>query len=287
MLCLNPLRYLLGLYRLIMNRITDTFAAIRSRKKVGLFPFLTVGFPDLEATLELVPALVEAGADGFELGVPFSDPLADGAIIQNSSFKALQQGVTLQSCLDVVKVLRAKVPKTPLVLMGYYNPIFRYGIKKFAASAEEVGLDGVIVADLPPDESGPLLGECITKGISLIYLLAPTSTEERIGKACNTASGFIYCVSLTGVTGAREELPVSARQLLRRVRAHTELPLALGFGISRRKHIESIAAYADAAIVGSALMRILMDSPRHLIVSKAAELVRELSCGTPMTQGDI
>ena len=259
---------------------------IKLRKKVGLFPFLTVGFPDLEATLELVPALAEAGADGFELGVPFSDPLADGATIQNSSFKALEQGVTLQSCLDVVKALRTKVPKTPLVLMGYYNPIFQYGIDRFAASAAAVGLDGVIVADLPPDESGPLLQACISKNVSLIYLLAPTSTEERIRKACDTASGFIYCVSLTGVTGAREELPASARQLLNRVRTHTRLPLALGFGISQKKHVESIAAHADAAVVGSALIRILMDSPRHLMVSKATELIRELSCGTTATEGN-
>ena len=270
----------------MMNRIANTFAGIKARGRTGLFPFLTMGFPDVEATLELVPALVEAGADGFELGVPFSDPLADGATIQASSYMALQRGVTLETCFEVVKELRDKVPQTPLIFMGYYNPILSYGIKNFAASAQEVGLDGVIVVDLPPDESGPMMEECGPRGVHLISLLTPTSTDPRIERACSTASGFIYCVSLTGVTGARDQLAVSGFELLKRVRRHTTLPLALGFGVSQREHVENIADHADAAVVGSALIRVLMDSPRHLIVDRARQLVGELSGLIPVMQVD-
>ena len=268
-----------------MDRIANTFAQIESRRKPGLFPFLTVGFPDPEATLELVPALAEAGADGIELGVPFSDPLAEGVTIQASSFHALQQGVTLQSCLEIVGRLRDKVPHTPLILMGYYNPILSYGIRAFAIEAQKVGVDGVIVPDLPPDESGPLVEECRPRGVHVIYLLAPTSTDSRIEMACRTASGFIYCVSLTGVTGERKRLSGSAIDLLKRVRRHTKLPLALGFGISQREHVENIAGYADAALVGSALIRVLMESPRHQVVTRAQRFIRELSGLMPAPQG--
>ncbi len=268
-----------------MDRIANTFSQISTRGRPGLFPFLTVGFPDPEATLELVPALVEAGADAIELGVPFSDPLAEGTTIQASSFHALQQGVTLHSCLEMVSQLRHKVPQTPLILMGYYNPILSYGIKRFAARAQEVGVDGVIVPDLPLDESGPMLEECRPRGIHLIYLLAPTSTDARIERACSSASGFIYCVSLTGVTGEREQLPASAIDILQRVRRYTTLPLALGFGVSQREHVEEIASYADAALVGSALIRLLMKSPRHQMIAEAQRFVGELSRLLPTPQG--
>jgi tryptophan synthase alpha chain len=259
------------------DRTALKFQEMASEGRTGLILFLTVGFPDPEATLELVPALVEAGADAIELGVPFSDPLADGPTIQQASFHALRQGVTLRRCLDVVGSLRRVVPDTPLVLMGYYNPILAYGLPRFARDAEEAGVDGVIVADLPAEEAGPLRGELAPRGIHLIPLLAPTSTDERIQRACEGASGFIYCVSLTGVTGAREELPPGIPLLTRRVRSYTPLPLAVGFGISRREHIQAIGNCAQAAVVGSALIKTLQDSPRSKLVPRAKAFVARLA----------
>ena len=263
------------------DRIAEKFASIESDGRTGLILFLTAGFPDMDATLELVPALVGAGADCVELGVPFSDPLADGLTIQESSFHALRNGVTLEGCIGLVERLRDTVPDTPLVLMGYYNPMLHYGLEAFAHRAHEAGVDGVIVPDLPPDEAGPLLEVCRPRGIHVIPLLAPTSTDPRIRLACQTASGFIYCVSLTGVTGARDDLPQGVFDLLERVRRHTDLPLAVGFGVSRRDHVESIGKGAQAAVVGSALIRVLMESPRDLLVERARRFVLELS-GLPV-----
>ena len=204
------------------ERIERLFASVRERERPGLVVFLTAGFPDLDATLELIPALVEAGADAVEIGVPFSDPLAEGPIIQQSSFLALQNGVTAQDCLDVVGSLRARVPDTPLILMGYYNPIFSYGVERYAQECQRVGVDGLIAVDLPGTESGFLAGECSERDISLIPLLAPTSTDQSIGDSCRNASGFVYCVSVTGVTGARSEVSNRGIELVDRVRAHTE-----------------------------------------------------------------
>ena len=270
---------------MIHDRLTEKFNQIKSEGRTGLILFLTAGFPDIDATMELVPALAEAGADCIELGVPFSDPLADGPTIQASSFHALRNGVTLGSCIGMVSELRGRVPDTPMILMGYYNPIFSYGVSRFAQEAEDAGLDGVIVADLPPDESGPLMEVCGPRGIHTIPLLAPTSTDLRIERACSLASGFIYCVSLTGVTGAREELTLGVPQLLSRVRRYTDLPLAVGFGISRREHVASVGRYAQAAVVGSALIKSIMDSPRHEMVRRAREYVMELSGSVPSLKG--
>ncbi|MFQ5860231.1 MAG: tryptophan synthase subunit alpha [Dehalococcoidia bacterium] len=253
------------------NRIDASFVRVASRKGPGLIPFLTVGFPDVQATLELVPALVEAGADVVELGVPFSDPLADGLTIQAASFHALQQGVTLGRCLEVIRSLRAQQVQVPLVLMGYYNPLMAFRLEHFAQEAAQAEVDGVIAADLPVEEAGPLQKALDARNIYLIPLLAPTSTEQRIQQACAQARGFIYCVSLTGVTGARDELPSGVSRLVQRVRQHTQLPLAVGFGISRREHVEAIGTYADAAVVGSALLRILQEAPR----TEATRRVRE------------
>ena len=261
------------------------FGQIDSEGRTGLILFLTVGYPDLDATLELVPELVQAGADCIELGVPFSDPLADGPTIQASSNHALRNGVTLDSCIEMVRQLRGRVPGTPLILMGYYNPILSYGLPRFGEEAQRAGVDGVIVADLPPEESGPLLEECRPRGIDMVPLLAPTSTDARIDMACRNGSGFIYCVSLTGVTGAREELPSGVFRLLEAVRRHTRLPLAAGFGISRREHIKAIASHAQAAVVGSALIKVIMESPRAQLVDRARRYVLELSGATPPLKG--
>lgn len=259
------------------SRIRRMFEVVREQKRPGLIVFLTAGFPDMEATLELVPALVAAGADAVELGVPFSDPLAEGPVIQESSFRALQNGASLDECLNTVAVLRDKIPETPLILMGYYNPIYSYGLVPFADRCHEAGVDGLIAVDLPGFEAAPLLAECRAHDISMIPLLAPTSTDESIKEACASASGFVYCISVTGVTGIRDQVSARSFDLLDRVRLHTSLPLAVGFGISNRGQVEDVGKTADAAIVGSALIQVMLDSPREELVERASRFVAALA----------
>ena len=259
------------------DRIKETFDGIARQGRPGLIVFVTAGHPDREATLELVPALVEAGADAVEIGIPFSDPLAEGPVIQESSFLAVQQQVSLQECLGMAAQLRNKVPDTPLILMGYYNPIYNYGLSRFAQEAEQAGVDGLIPVDLPHAEVGPLARECAGHSVHIIYLLAPTSTDKSIKDVCADASGFIYLVSLTGVTGARDQVSDRGFELLDRVRAHTDIPLAVGFGISNREHVEKVCEQAEAAIVGSALVRVMLESPRDELVARATRLVAELA----------
>ena len=267
-----------------MERIERMFASVRERKRPGLVVFLTAGFPDMDATLELVPALVEAGADAVELGVPFSDPLAEGPTIQQSSFLALQKGVTTADCLRAAEMLRDRIPDAPLILMGYYNPVYSYGIAKYADECQRIGVDGLITVDLPGAESQPLAEECGKRDLSLIPLLAPTSTEESIAQSCRNASGFVYCVSVTGVTGARSEVSGRGLELLERVRAHTALPLALGFGISAPEHVAEVGKTADAAVVGSALVRVMLESPRDELVERASAFVASLAGRAPAAQ---
>jgi tryptophan synthase alpha chain len=266
-----------------MSRISAKFSELRHQHRTGLIPFLTVGYPDLEATLELVPALAESGADIIELGVPFSDPLADGTTIQHASQVALQHGVTLATCLDVVRRLRQQGVEAPLVLMGYYNPVLRYGLEQFCRDTQAAGVDGLIVADLPPEEAAPLRKLARMASLDLIFLLTPTSTEERIKKVSRLASGFIYYVSLTGVTGARDQLPESVPQMLASIRRHTTLPLAVGFGVSRREHVAAIGRHADAVIVGSALLQAIGEAQPGEYVQRAKQFLlglRDLQAGT-------
>ena len=258
-------------------RIRRMFDTVREQKRPGLIVFLTAGFPDMEATMELVPALVAAGADAVELGVPFSDPLAEGPVIQESSFRSLQNGTSLEDCLNAAEALREKVPDTPLILMGYYNPIHTYGLVPFTERCRQAGVDGLIVVDLPGFEAAPLTSECQARYISVIPLLAPTSTDQSITDACAGASGFIYCVSVTGVTGAREQVSGRSFELLDRVKAHTGLPLAVGFGISNRDHVEEVGKSADAAVVGSALVRVMLESPREELIERASRFVAGLA----------
>ena len=236
------------------GRIEITFARLKAEGRTGFIAFLTVGYPDVESALRLVPALIEGGADIVELGIPFSDPLAEGPTIQRSSYRALQQGVTPKVCLEVAAKLRAGGLDAPLVFMGYFNPLLAYGIESFTRDAASAGADGLIVVDLPPEESGSLRDACLANGLRLIYLLAPTSTDERIKRAAGMGSGFLYCVSLTGVTGARDELAPDLETFVRRVQKHTDLPIAVGFGISQRKHFEAVGRIADAAVIGSAII---------------------------------
>lgn len=259
------------------ERIERMFAGVRERGRPGLIVFLTAGFPDMDATLELVPALVDAGADAVELGVPFSDPLAEGPTIQQSSFLALQNGVTTADCLEAAATLRGRIPDAPLALMGYYNPMHSYGVAQFATRCYHAGVDGIIAVDLPGAESGPLAAQCDAHGISLIPLLAPTSTDASIAASCRAASGFVYCVSVTGVTGARNEVSQRGLELVERVRAHTALPLAVGFGISAPEHVAEVGRSADAAVVGSALVRVMLESPRDQLVARASAFVASLA----------
>ena len=239
------------------SHLAETLARLKASHQPGLIAFLTVGYPDLETSERLVSALIAGGADIVELGMPFSDPLADGATIQRASFCALQQGVTPAICLQVVERLRSQGVQAPLLLMGYYNPILAYGPKEFCRDAASTGANGLIVVDLPPEESEDLRLSCHHNGLDLIYLLAPTSTEARIQLVAEKASGFIYCVSVTGVTGAREGLPAELAQFIAKVRRHTLLPLAVGFGISKHKHFRAVARIAEAAVVGSAIIDVI------------------------------
>ncbi len=236
------------------NRIDTIFADTDGSRSPVLGLFVTVGFPDVTTSTEIAEAVLEAGADFLELGVPFSDPLAEGPTIQKTSHRALQQGVNVAVCLDVVRSLRKRGTTSPLIFMGYYNPYLRYGLEEFVGDAAEAGLDGLIVPDLPHEEATTLRELCDSRGIYLIPLLAPTSTDERIAVACEHARGFIYCVSVTGVTGAREQLRSGVEELVSRIRRHTALPILVGFGVKTREHVESIGAFATGAVIGSALL---------------------------------
>jgi tryptophan synthase alpha chain len=236
------------------GRIEAAFARMKVENRIGFVAFLTVGYPDIESTLHFVPALIEGGADIIELGIPFSDPLAEGPTIQRSSYHALQNGVTPAVCLDVAAKLRAQGIVAPLVPMGYYNPLLAYGLDAFTRDAASSSVDGLIVVDLPPEESEAVRDACLANNLRLIYLLAPTSTDERIKLVARLASGFIYCVSLTGVTGARDELSTGLEGFVQRVRTHTDLPIAVGFGISQPKHFQAVGRIADAAVIGSAII---------------------------------
>jgi tryptophan synthase alpha chain len=240
-----------------MSRIEATFQNLARQGRQALAMYLTVGFPQRDSALELIPAIVTGGADIIELGVPFSDPLADGASVQRATQRALLNGVNVNYCLQTVRDLRARGIETPILFMGYLNPIMQYGIQRFCADAAEAGVDGLIIPDLPPEEADELHTATQVHKIDLIFLLAPTSTEERVRNVVARASGFIYCVSLTGITGARVDLPPDLPAFLARVRAFTTIPLAVGFGISEPRHARMVARHADGVIVGSALLNIV------------------------------
>lgn len=220
---------------------------------MGIVAYITAGDPSLEATLKFVLALAEAGADVIELGVPFSDPLADGPTIQRASERALKSGTTLAKVLELVRRIR-QTSQVPLVLFSYYNPILQMGLEKFANAAETAGADGVLATDLTPEESEDYRRSLATHHLDTIFLGAPTSTDERLTKIAACSSGFLYLISRTGVTGAKDALPDDLPALLRRARAATQLPIAVGFGISLPGHVSVLGGLADAAVVGSALV---------------------------------
>ena len=236
-----------------MSRLAGAIRAGKDERGIALAAYLTVGFPDLAESARIAEAVGRAGADVIELGVPFSDPLADGVTIQRASHHALSRGVTLANCLDTAAALKGRVA-APIVLMGYYNPFLRFGLARLASAAAEAGVAGLIVPDLPPDEAGPLLGAVAAKGIDVVFLLSPNSPDDRVAAVCAASRGFVYCTSLTGVTGERATLGEGVAPLIARVRAQTRLPVCVGFGISTPEHVNALAGTADGAIVGSALV---------------------------------
>jgi tryptophan synthase alpha chain len=239
------------------TRISKRFAELRASGELGIVAYITAGDPSLDATLKFVLALAEAGADIIELGIPFSDPLADGPTIQRASERALKAGTTLASVIELVRRIRqSKSPgsEVPLILFGYYNPIFQMGVEKFAAAASAAGADGVLVTDLTPEESADYRQILAAHHLDTVFLGAPTSTDERLSTIAAVTSGFLYLISRTGVTGAKDSLPDELPTLVRRARAITNLPIAVGFGISLPGHVSVLGGLADAAAIGSALV---------------------------------
>lgn len=236
-----------------MSRLEATFARLRERGERALMPYFTAGDPSLAVTRALLLEAARRGADVIELGIPFSDPLADGPVIQRASQRALASGVTLARVLELVRDVRGEV-SVPIVFLTYYNPVHAFGLKAFAHAAVEAGVDGVIVADLPPEEAGPFATEARGAGLDLIHLVAPTSPPDRMRFIARRSRGFIYVVSLTGVTGARATLPPDLVEHLRQLRAVTTKPICVGFGISTPEQVAAVAPYADGMIVGSAVV---------------------------------
>ncbi|HKW63618.1 MAG TPA: tryptophan synthase subunit alpha [Candidatus Acidoferrum sp.] len=235
------------------KRIHERFRGLREAGELGIVAYITAGDPTLDATLKFVLALAEAGADVIELGVPFSDPLADGPTIQRASERALKSGTTVARVLELVRRIR-QTSQVPLVLFSYYNPMLQMGLEKFASAAEAAGADGVLATDLTPEESDDYRRILAAHHLDTIFLGAPTSTDERLAKIAGCSSGFMYLISRTGVTGAKDALPDDLPALLRRARAVTRLPIAVGFGISLPGHVSVLGGLADAAVVGSALV---------------------------------
>lgn len=236
-----------------MGRIAGAFERLKLQGKKGFIPFITAGDPDLASTEKLLVVLANSGATVIELGVPFSDPMADGPVIQRASERALSHGFGLQEIFDTVARARKKID-TPIILFSYYNPLLQYGLKDVAKAAREAGLDGVLVTDLTPEEAGEFEAELRAQGLDMIFLVAPTSTDERLQLVAQRASGFIYAVSRAGVTGAQASVSEEAERLVQRMRRFTELPIAVGFGVSNAQQVREVNRYADAVVVGSAIV---------------------------------
>ena len=259
------------------GRISQAFARAREERRVALIAGLTVGFPEPDATPGLVRALIDGGADIIELCIPFSDPLADGVTIQDASSRALAGGMTAARCIEIVAEMRREGVVIPLVYLTYYNPILAYGQDGFIADAAAAGGDGLIAVDVPPEEAGEVSTGCRDSGLDYIPLVAPTSGDERIAMAAELASGFVYYVSVAGVTGARQAMAPAVGEFLARIRRQTDLPLAVGFGISRREHVEALQGQADAAIVASAIVDLIGASPRGEREERVREYVEVLT----------
>jgi tryptophan synthase alpha chain len=265
-----------------MSRLAAAFDRIRARGRGGLVTYTTAGDPDLPRSGEILLALDRAGADVLEVGVPFSDPLADGPVIQRATERALASGATLRGALDLIGTLRPRI-SAPIVVFSYANPLLRMGLEAFARTARDAGVDGVLALDLPIEEATEFRATLGAAGLDVIFLLSPTTTEARIGKAAALGSGFLYGISRLGVTGARDRVASGAEALVRRIRAQTAMPIALGFGVSRPEQVAEIGAYADAAVVGSALVSVVAEHGQSADLVPAVEAyVRWLLGSAPL-----
>ncbi|MBT4934527.1 MAG: tryptophan synthase subunit alpha [Rhodospirillaceae bacterium] len=267
------------------ERIAKRFAKLAEEGRGGLVTFSSAGDPDYDTSLELLMGIGKAGADLIELGMPFSDPMADGPAIQLGSNRALKGGHTMERTLDMVRAFRSEDDETPIILMGYYNPIYIYGVDKFLKDAKEAGVDGLIVVDLPPEEESELCVPALAAGINFIFLTAPTTDDVRLPRVMEKASGFVYYVSITGITGTASASAADIATAYKRLKSHTDLPIAVGFGINTPEQAAAVAEIADAAVVGSALVNVIAASLDHDgkaqagLVDKALGFVRDLAQG--------
>ncbi len=262
-----------------MSRIEAVFSQLKARGEKALIPFITAGDPDLQTTARLIPVLAGAGADVIELGVPFSDPMADGPTIQAASERALAKGVTQEKILAMVAEVRQET-EVPIVLMGYYNPVFRYGAERFARDAAAAGVDALLIVDLPPEESAEIAEVMAAAGLDLITLLAPTTPPERMRRLAAAAQGYLYYVSMTGVTGARKISPEDIRAAVTELKSMTETPVGVGFGITTPDDAARVGEFADGVVVGSALVKLInenADDPE--LANRVAGFVSSLKKG--------
>jgi tryptophan synthase alpha chain len=256
-----------------MSRIKARFAELKAAGRKALIPYVTAGDPFADATVDILVAMAGAGADVIELGVPFSDPMADGPVIQKASERALARGIGMPQVLAIVRGFRQRDAKTPLVLMGYANPVERYGVDRFVTDAREAGVDGVLVVDYPPEECETFAATLLTAGLDPIFLLAPTSTDARMKDVGRIATGYVYYVSLKGVTGAGHLDVAAVAEAIPRIRAHVSVPVGVGFGIRDGATAKAVAAVSDAVVIGSALVQRLETQSRDQVATAAAEFI--------------
>ena len=261
-----------------MSRIDSTFTALKSHKRTALIPYITAGFPFADITTELMHGMVATGADIIELGVPFSDPMADGPVIQKAGEHALALGVGTRQVLEMVRQFRRDNAKTPVVLMGYANPVERYdlvhGKDAFIRDAAAAGVDGMLIVDYPPEECEEFAAKLKAHGMDLIFLLAPTSTDERMQQVARVASGYVYYVSLKGVTGAGNLDTAAVERMLPRIRSHVHIPVGVGFGIRDAPTAQAIGKVADAVVIGTKIIQLAQDQPRDKVVGAVSEFLR-------------
>lgn len=259
-----------------MNRIEETLTRLNRENKTALVPYFMAAYPDKETFHEIVRGTIKAGADLVEVGLPFSDPIADGPAIQKAGHKVQKMGFSGVDYFSLIKKLRSEFPETPFICMTYYNLLLKNGLGRFVKVAVDSGLDGIIVPDLPVEEASPLIESCQKEGLDLIMLVSPTSNNQRIKKISEISSGFIYCVTLTGVTGARKELPEDVHNLLIKVKKSCKLPVFAGFGISTPSQIESLKKMADGIIIGSAILDVIDKAPADRRIRNVITFIKEI-----------
>ena len=259
------------------DRLAEMFARTRAEGRPAVMPFLPAGWPELHDTVRLVEAAIEGGADAFEIGMPFSDPLGDGPVNQVAYTQAIANGCTTETVFDAVRTLRARGIRATLLVMGYFNTILAHGLERFVRDAKSAGVDGFIVVDLPPQEAGELEPLVKAAGLHMVYLLPPTATPDRIRLIAGHASGFIYCVGFVGITGERAEVSSELPGLLARVREQTDLPLAVGFGISRHEHVRAVGELAEGVVVGSAFVRSVAEASSEERPAAARRFLEEIT----------